>query len=153
MEANNPIRGPIPAQVEDNDLEDTISVFHFCQSMAEIEGIINKHGKGFLIPFTGSQLSLLQDFFKSQYQFRLSFSATSLIPIVDHVRNTILQWALRLEKEGVTGNGLSFSSDEVKKAHMSTHINIKNLCLNSKNVFQELVVCGFCVSTQIENYH
>lgn len=126
LQAINPVIGPIPVQVGDNDIEDTLSVFQFRQSIAEIEGIINKHGKGFLIPFTGSQLSSLQDFFKSEYQFRLSFSATSLIPIVDNVRNTILQWALRLEKEGVTGDGLSFSSDEVNKAHMSTHINIKN---------------------------
>jgi len=126
LQAINPVRGPIPVQVGDNELEDTISVFHFRQSIAEIEGIITKHGKGFLIPFTGSQLSSLQDVFQSEYSFRLSFSATSLIPVVDNVRNTILQWALRLEQEGVTGEGLSFSSDEVNKAHMSTHINIKN---------------------------
>jgi hypothetical protein len=126
LQAVNPVRGPIPVQVGDNEMEDTVSVFHFRQSIAEIEGIISKHGKGFLIPFTGSQLSSLQDFFQSDFPFRLSFSATSLIPVVDNVRNTILQWALKLEQEGVTGEGLSFSLDEVKKAHMSKQININN---------------------------
>lgn len=126
LQAINPVRDPIPVQVGDNEIEDTLSVFHFRQSIAEIEGIISKHGKGFLIPFTGSQLSSLQEFFQVEYQFRLSFSATSLVPVVDSVRNTVLQWALKLEQEGVTGEGLSFSHEEVKKAHMSTNINIKN---------------------------
>ncbi|PST87626.1 hypothetical protein C9I86_12905 [Photobacterium sp. NCIMB 13483] len=126
LQAVNPYRGPIPAQVGNTEMEDTISVFHFRQSIAEIEGIISNHSKGFLIPFTGSPLISLQDLFQSDFPFRLNFSATSLVPIVDNVRNTILKWALRLEQEGVTGEGLSFSSDEVRKAHMSTHINIKN---------------------------
>ena len=126
LQAVNPVRGLIPVHVGDTEMEDTISVFHFRQSIAEIEGIVSKHSKGFLIPFTGSQLSSIQDVFQSDFSFRLSFSATSLLPVVDNVRNTILQWALRLEQEGVTGEGLSFSTDEVKKAHMSTQINIKN---------------------------
>lgn len=126
LQAINPVRGPIPVQIDDNEMEDTLSVFHFRQSIAEIEGIISKHGKGFLIPFTGSQLSSIQDLFQAEYPFRLSFSATSLVPVVDNVRNTILQWTLKLEQEGVTGEGLSFSNEEVKKAHMSTNINIKN---------------------------
>ncbi|MBB1293382.1 hypothetical protein [Pseudoalteromonas sp. SR41-4] len=126
LQAINIIRGPIPVQIDDNEMEDTLSVFHFRQSIAEIEGIISKHDKGFLIPFTGSQLSALQDLFQAKYPFRLSFSATSLVPVVDNVRNTILQWALKLEQEGVTGEGLSFSNEEVKKAHMSRNINIKN---------------------------
>ncbi|MEZ8080925.1 MULTISPECIES: hypothetical protein [Enterovibrio] len=126
LQAVNPVRGPIPVHVGDTEMEDNISVFHFRQSIAEIEGIVSKHSKGFLIPFTGSQLSSIQDVFQSDFSFRLSFSATSLLPVVDNVRNTILQWALRLEQEGVTGEGLNFSTDEVKKAHMSTQINIKN---------------------------
>ncbi|MCJ8351384.1 hypothetical protein [Moritella sp.] len=126
LQAFNPVRGPIPVQIDDNEIEDTISVFHFRQSIAEIEGIINKHGKGFLIPFSGTQLASLQDVLQADYPLRLSFSATSLVPVVDNVRNTIFQWTLKLEQEGVTGEGLSFSSEEVKKAHMSTHINIKH---------------------------
>ena len=126
LKAINPIRGSIPVQVDDNEMEDTLSVFFFRQSIAEIEGIISKHDKGFFIPFTGSQLKSLQDFFGVEYPFHLSFSATSLVRVVDNVRNTILQWALKLEQEGVTGEGLSFSNEEVKKAHMSRNINIQN---------------------------
>ncbi|HCV02137.1 MAG TPA: hypothetical protein DG048_05780 [Pseudoalteromonas sp.] len=126
LKAINPVRGSIPVQVDDNEMEDTLSVFFFRQSIAEIEGIIGKHDKGFFIPFTGSQLKSLQDLFGVEYPFHLSFSATSLVRVVDNVRNTILQWALKLEQEGVTGEGLSFSNEEVKKAHMSKNINIQN---------------------------
>lgn len=126
LSAFNPVRGPIPVQIDDNKLENTLSVFHFRQSVGEIESIIDKHATGFLIPFTGEQLAALQNLMNSDFPFRLSYSATSLIPIINNVRNTILQWALKLEQEGVTGENLSFSTDEVKKASMSTNINIAN---------------------------
>jgi len=126
LRAFNPVRGPIPVQIDDNELENTLSVFHFRQSVGEIESIIDKHATGFLIPFTGEQLAALQNLMNSDFPFRLSYSATSLIPIINNVRNTILQWALKLEQEGVTGENLSFSTDEVKKASMSTNINIAN---------------------------
>ena len=126
LQAFNPVRGTIPVHVGNTEIEDKISIIDFRQSIAEIEGIISKHSKGFLIQFSGSHLSSLQKIFETDFPIRLSFSATSLIPIVDAVRNTILQWALRLEQEGVTGEGISFSAEEVKKAHMSTQINIKN---------------------------
>jgi hypothetical protein len=126
LSAFNPVRGSIPVQIDDNEIEDKLSVMPFRQSIGQIESIIDKHAEGFLIPFTGRQLASLQNIMSSDLPFRLSYSATSLIPIVDNVRNTILQWALKLEQEGVTGENLSFSTDEVRRASMSTNINIAN---------------------------
>lgn len=65
LRAFNPVRGLIPVQIDDDEIENTLSVFHFRQSVGEIESIIDKHGKGFSIPFTGEQLASLQNFMNS----------------------------------------------------------------------------------------
>ncbi|MHB8898387.1 MAG: AbiTii domain-containing protein [Thermoguttaceae bacterium] len=44
--------------------------------------------------------------------------------IIDAVRSALLQWALRLEKEGILGEGMTFSSVEKNKAMSSQQIRI-----------------------------
>jgi hypothetical protein len=49
---------------------------------------------------------------------------TEITNILDTVKNILLDWTLKLEEEGILGNGLSFSNKEVQKANQS--INIYN---------------------------
>ena len=122
----NPVNGWIPVHIPNDEIDDLLSVFHFRQSIGEVEERLKKYSDAFSINFTGQQLSLIQDVMQCNYQFCLKFSGTSLFPIVDAVRNSILEWSLKLEQEGILGEGISFSSEEVKKANMSTNINIQN---------------------------
>jgi AbiTii len=41
----------------------------------------------------------------------------SFIRILDAVRNLVLDWAIGLERAGITGNGISFTPEEQRKAH------------------------------------
>lgn len=47
---------------------------------------------------------------------QLHIPITSLVPILDAVRNAILKWSLKLEEDGIKGDGLSFSKDERQTA-------------------------------------
>jgi hypothetical protein len=51
-------------------------------------------------------------------------SRNSLSGILDAVRNTILNWALKLEQEGILGEGMSFTSEEKAKAMTKQNIHI-----------------------------
>ena len=58
--------------------------------------------------------------------------------IIDAVRLSILEWVVRLEQEGITGDGLSFSPKQVVKAsHMTFNIsntgNMAGLTLGNNN--------------------
>ncbi len=53
-------------------------------------------------------------------------SRTTISKIIDVVKNTILEWSLKLEEEGITGDGMSFSEEEKKKAAGNQTINIAN---------------------------
>jgi len=53
---------------------------------------------------------------------------SQIAEILDAIRNAILEWALKLESEGILGDELSFSDDEKRKASSSTVIqHVENL--------------------------
>lgn len=49
-----------------------------------------------------------------------------LVGILDTVRSMLLDWAVRLEAQGILGEGISFSSDEKEKASKNMNIHIAN---------------------------
>ena len=53
-----------------------------------------------------------------EFPFRpaLEVSRSSYVAILDKVRNTILNWSLKLEADGILGEGLTFSQQEKKTA-------------------------------------
>ena len=53
-------------------------------------------------------------------------SRSQVVAILDKVRTGVLEWALKLESEGITGDGISFTETEKQIAKKSTHITIQN---------------------------
>ena len=63
----------------------------------------------------------------------LFLSQSDAVAIVDHVRNLVLDWALGLEKAGITGEGLAFTPKERQQAaasHVEINIEGPNARLN-----------------------
>jgi AbiTii len=58
-------------------------------------------------------------------EFGLLLQQQHVIGILDAVRNIILNWALKLEEEGILGEGFSFTQQEKAKAATTT-TNINN---------------------------
>src|SRR3954454_15220968 len=55
-----------------------------------------------------------------------NISRSAFAGVMDAVRNSILDWSLKLEEAGVHGEGISFSKAETEKARAVT-INIGNI--------------------------
>lgn len=53
-------------------------------------------------------------------------STTQLETIVDAVRSTVLEWALKLEAAGIVGSGMSFSDEEKIRAAKNAQVHIHN---------------------------
>lgn len=118
VKAWNPYQGWIPIMIPDEEIMNLISNNKMSQSISEIEDLVKTDSQSnFLlmtIP-TGLQNQLAKMFeFETQYQ--LHFSKSQAEKILDSVRNIVLEWALRLEEDGILGEGLSFSKEEVKVA-------------------------------------
>ena len=60
-------------------------------------------------------------------RFSIKIPINQLYATIDAVRNSVLEWAITLEEEGITGDGLKFTEAEIRKANNSHTININNI--------------------------
>jgi hypothetical protein len=73
------------------------------------------------------QQPLMRKFFGAEpnIQFSRHVPSTAMAGIIDKVRTIVLKWALELEKQGILGEGMTFSDAEKQKA-TSPSISIQN---------------------------
>ncbi|MFZ2280087.1 MAG: hypothetical protein WAW39_19980 [Prosthecobacter sp.] len=91
----------------------------FCsQSIAEVQELAR--GNGMICQAVSPEVySRISDVITPP---KLILQKTSLVGILDAVRNTILDWTLKLEADGVLGEGMTFSQQE-KKTVMKNETN------------------------------
>lgn len=115
-------------------------------AIGRIEGAIkNKTTKGILaLPFPKELEIRLMKSMEFPMRPMLYLGESELHGIVDAVRNTVLEWAINLERDGIIGEGMTFSPDE-RRAAASTVYNIQNYIgtMNRSQVQQ-----GTCDSSQ-----
>jgi hypothetical protein len=69
--------------------------------------------------------SKLMEEMKTQVPPVLQVQLSELCRIIDAIRNTILNWALKLEEDGIIGDGMTFSKEEKEVADKVSY-NINN---------------------------
>lgn len=88
------------------------------QEISAIEDLLNgDKAQGLMMPFSEA---LSERLLRNNYGWTeayLDVSRSALVAIVDHVRTTVLDWALELERKGITGEGRSFSPREKEIAN------------------------------------
>jgi len=128
IKAFNPYHGWQPIYFEDYKMEEALSNRTNGQRIAEIDSIlgnISENGNNLRMPFSSEQENIICDAIGERLQITMMVPSTSLIRIVDAVRNIILNWALKLEEDGVLGENMTFSNDEKDKAESHTY-NVNN---------------------------
>jgi hypothetical protein len=112
----NPLRGWLKIEFENPELEKRVSTQKSPQPISEIEALaeISDGALAFVMSsaFTKGVLSHATD-------ARIFVARSQIIRILDAVRNRVLNWALALERQGILGEGVSFSSDEKTQASNS----------------------------------
>jgi hypothetical protein len=96
------------------------------QSVGEVAALLESECDGFQVsvrPETVAQISKQIGF---NVDVKSWVSRAALANIIESVRNTVLDWSLKLERAGVRGEGLSFSPMEAAKAQSVT-INIGSI--------------------------
>lgn len=129
IKAFNPARGWIPVWFEDPTAARALRKTKVTNSIAEIEQMA-KATKGVLtVDFSPETLNILMHGMNeySAMKPRKFIAINSLTGIIDNVRTMILEWALKLEEEGIVGEGVMFSEDERNRAAGSPSIHIGTL--------------------------
>ncbi len=121
LKALNPYHGWIPTSIPNNELEDSICIKRVPNSISEIIALCtlsNDGNDGIVMEFTGEQLELLNRIFSSPLpmKYALHMSTPAIGDIVEKVKNAVLEWTIKLEAEGILGEGMQFSSNEKETA-------------------------------------
>lgn len=114
----NPYNGWIPLIFQDPQIGEMASTRKTNQSIAQLESLVNERSKNseLHMPFSQTMQRTLSKNFGYETQVSLIADRASLIKIIDSVRNIILNWALKLEQDGILGEGLAFTKQEKKTA-------------------------------------
>lgn len=137
----NPVRGDWMPLAGNTEIEEMISSRYIGQPLPGIEDTLRSISRGdrdgaLYFPFAPHQVAMLQGFMQHKFpEMGLFISPASLVDIVDAVRDLALDWALDLERAGVSGSASNFTTEERQKASSVT-IRIENFSgnLNSGDV-------------------
>ena len=114
LKALTPYHGWIPALIQDNKFEKIICEKKIANSISEIISLCESSGNGLISEFSGEHLALLNKMFDSPFpmKYALHIPTTAVKDIEERVKNTILEWTLKLESEGIVGENMVFSETE-----------------------------------------
>lgn len=113
LRAWNPYHGWHPIRTESKDLREAYAKVCDCsisQPISELIFLANSEGDELQMQLSFQVESFLVSTVRTSV--KISISKVSVQGIVEAVRDIILQWALQLEEDGVTGEGMTFSKEE-----------------------------------------
>jgi hypothetical protein len=120
----NPFHGWQPIHFGDPRLADVVGSIHFYEPIANYEALLEKGEGPFQLPLPNEIVARLNQTFQFDVpRVANNIARGSIVQIVQHVRDMVLDWALELARAGVTGEGLSFTADERQRAS-GAHISI-----------------------------
>lgn len=119
LKAFNPYRGWIPVGFRSNEIEEMVCQHVFDDSLVDIiELCRDKKTEAIHLVLPSEMSQALNDGMDIGVDMELHVFVSPHIvrAIVEHVKNCLLEWTLKLEAEGIVGNEMSFSTEETQRA-------------------------------------
>jgi hypothetical protein len=123
----------VPMVVNNQSLEELFSNVSVGQSVNEIQAMLleNTDPQSFLqINFTPDQISLILEISNADHRDFLPIRIVEkhqLQGILDTVRQTVLEWSVKLEAGGILGGDMTFSDPEKEEAPAATQLIVNNI--------------------------
>lgn len=133
IKAFNPYHGYIPAYFQ-TEIEQMINKREIRSPLAEIESLAKKGQEGGMLTFKfpSTQQRMLMQLMEVEFEVSLFIPVTFFEKVLDKIRHIILEWTLKLEEEGVYGEGMTFSKQEKEKAVTPSITNFIGTMVNSQ---------------------
>lgn len=125
VKALNPYHGLVPAVFKDSTMEDRLNSVDVSDSVEHLIELTKDDGT-ITYRFEASLEARLMSMQGEYGQMRPCkvVGNSQIAGILDSIKNRVLDWALELESNGITGENMSFSKDEKDKA-AGIHINVE----------------------------
>ena len=123
----NPYHGWQPFRFSDAKFNETVSKAYLPQPIVEVETMAQEAKKESIVVTLEPRIEeIITKSMDIPLEPGLMLSKSQLYGVVETVRNVILEWSLRLEKQGILGEGMTFSEKE-KNAASAVNFNIQNM--------------------------
>ena len=147
LKAFNPYHGWIPTMISDKELENSICNKRVPNSISEIVTLCAQSENGLISEFTGEQLGFFNQIFSSPVpmKYALHLSGPAVGDIIEKVKNAVLEWTIKLEAEGILGEGMQFNSTEketAKRIPQTIHNYYGNTNVINSSVEHSAIVAG-----------
>ena len=116
VKAKSPVLGWIPVIIPDERLNEFYCKQKITQPASSLESLHASSDTVIMMNYPAEVEASLMKATGSSFLPVLHVGKNQFHAIVDAIRNTILDWALKLEKEGILGEGLMFTLEEKSKA-------------------------------------
>ena len=145
LKAWNPYHGWIPVVFQDSEFQSLLCTRLLGNSISEILELYKTSEGHVLLSYPGDIERTIDKMCSSPFptNYSLHVSVHILKAIVDQVQNCLLEWTIRLESEGVLGEGMRFSQEETAMAQKvpQTINNYYGTVVNG-NIKQSQVISG-----------
>lgn len=110
----NQFYGWSPIIIQNNEIEKIICERKMTNSISEIVSLSNSSENDLIAELSGEESAFLDKNCNMliPQRYALHISSTAVKDIEEKVKNTILEWTLKLEEEGIIGENMMFSDKE-----------------------------------------
>jgi hypothetical protein len=132
LRAFNPFHGWQPIIFQDSKIENLLSTKGVTQSIGELESIYrsSKTGKPLCISINSEATREIIKAIKVEVEIRFFVDRSEVAGILDGVRNSILDWSLKLDEMGILDKDLDFSDDDKKRVLKKKNLSQINIIGN-----------------------
>lgn len=119
LKAFNPYRGWIPVEFQENEFERVVCQRSLMHSLVEIIELCRpKKNDVLFLKLTANQSRMINSMMDIDVEMELCVHVSMHYAraIIEHVRNCLLEWTLKLETEGIVGEDMTFSNEESARA-------------------------------------
>lgn len=120
LRAWNPYNGWIPVMLQGDG--DSLTLHQEGGPIGPLQDLIGQgdESNNLIVYFSPRQQEYVQRRISVPLEVTLHIGRSSVVGILDAVRNLILDWSLKLEGDGILGDGMSFSPEERKRASVKS---------------------------------
>ncbi len=144
----NPYHGWIPVILDDTKLANLLSVRRLSDPITNLEVLTKSDQDSLTITFNNDVRKSIAHWVDFDTKFQMFFSKSQVESIIESVRNIVLEWSLKLEEDGILGEGMKFTDSEkniAQKNNYTTNVfngNVTNSQIqqNSNNSTQNMSV-------------
>lgn len=122
IKARNPYYGWIPV-VLSSEIEKVISNVPAKEAISGLIDLYESDNEFLAFNMNSDCNQSLSELVDFDTVFCIQFGKNQIYRIISTVQNKILDWALLLEENGIIGEGLSFTEEEIRKAEQTPIIN------------------------------